>query len=71
MAFRSEDELRAWLSSHGYSRGAAVAPQVVYDLGLDWYATRLDLDFEPATPQAAGAVFAAHGLTGEFWSLNG
>ena len=71
MAFRSEDELDAWLRSRGYSRGAAVAPQVVYDLGLDWYATRLDLDFEPATPQAAEAMFAAHGLTGEFWSLSG
>jgi len=48
-----------------------VSPQVVYDLGLDWYATRLDLDYEPATSRAAEAVFAEHGLTGGFWSLSG
>ena len=69
MAFQSEDELDAWLIARGYPRGAAVAPQVVYDLGRAWYATRLDLDFEPATPQAAAAMFMAHGLTGGFWSL--
>ena len=70
MAFQSEDELDAWLLSRGYPRGAAVAPQAVYDLGLAWYATRLDLGFEPATPQAAEAMFMAYGLMGEFWSLN-
>lgn len=49
--------------------GAAASGQTVYDLGRDWYATRLDLGFVPATPQQAQATFARHGLVGDFWSL--
>jgi hypothetical protein len=48
-----------------------VTPQALYDLGRAWYATRLDLDYEPATAAEAQAMFAAHGLTGAFWSLTG
>ena len=48
-----------------------VAPQALYDLGRAWYATRLDFDYEPATPAAAQAMFVAHGLTRDFWSLTG
>ena len=46
-----------------------VSPQTVYDLGRDWYATRLDLDFEPFMPEHAQDTFTKHGLVGEFWSL--
>jgi hypothetical protein len=46
-----------------------VNPQTVYDLGRDWYETRLGLDFEPLTPEQAQATFAKHELAGEFWSL--
>jgi hypothetical protein len=46
-----------------------VTPQTVYNLGADWYRTRLDVDWEPATAHAATAMFARHGLDGEFWSL--
>ena len=48
-----------------------VSPQTVYNLGRDWYATRLDFGFEPLTPEQAQATFATHGLVGEFWSLPG
>lgn len=48
-----------------------VSGQTVYDLGRDWYATRLDLDFTPATPQQAQAIFTRHGLVGAFWALPG
>jgi hypothetical protein len=57
------------MTSKGYAAGAVVSPQTVYDLGRDWYATRLDPDFEPFTPEQAQAIFAKHGLVGEFWSL--
>ncbi|MCX6551883.1 MAG: hypothetical protein NTY02_12955 [Acidobacteria bacterium] len=43
-----------------------MSPQTVYDLGRDWYASRLDLDFEPLTPAQAQAIFAKHGLVAEF-----
>ena len=68
-AFRSEADVRSWLEATGYEFGALIAPQVLYDLGREWYATRMDLDWQPATTAEAEAMFAAHGLVGEFWSL--
>lgn len=68
-AFRSEAEVRTWLTATGRELGALISPQVLYELGRDWYATRLDLDWQPATAERASAMFAAHGLTGEFWAL--
>ncbi len=53
----------------GYDKGRVVAPQTVYALGADWYATRLDVDWQPASAREATALFAKHGLTGAFWSL--
>jgi hypothetical protein len=46
-----------------------VAPQALYDLGLEWYATRLDSDWQRADRREVERLFAAHGLTGPFWSL--
>ncbi len=63
------EELYKWLGSKGYHKGAVVTPQTLYDLGAHWYATRLDLDWEPASASQATELFEKHGLTGEFWSL--
>jgi hypothetical protein len=49
--------------------GAVVAPQTVYELGAEWYATRLDADWERATAAQAAATFKRFGLAGPFWSL--
>jgi hypothetical protein len=61
--------LAVWLKVSGYSKGATAAPQTLYELGADWYATRLDFDWQPASAVAATALFAKHGLTGDFWSV--
>ena len=58
-----------WLNVSGYSKGATVALQTLYELGADWYAARLNIDWQPATALGAMALFAKHGLTGEFWTL--
>jgi hypothetical protein len=50
-------------------RGAAVTPQAAYALGKDWYATRLDFDWERPGAAQVEAAFARHGLTGPFWAL--
>jgi hypothetical protein len=50
--------------------GAVVSPQTVYDLGVEWYATRLDRNWERAGKTAVAATFARHGLVGAFWSLD-
>lgn len=41
----------------------------MYDLSKDWYATRMDEDWEPPSIGQAEAMFEEHGLTGPFWSL--
>jgi hypothetical protein len=61
--------LNGWLKASGYNKGATVAPQTLYELGADWYAARLDVDWQPVSALAATALFARHGLTGAFWSL--
>jgi len=49
--------------------GAIVSPQTVYELGAEWYATRLNRDWERADTTRTAATFVRHGLIGEFWSL--
>lgn len=61
--------MRSWLQTDGRSFGAIVDPQTLYELGSDWYADRLDIDWVPATPLQATERFARHGLIGDFWAL--
>ncbi|MCC7242675.1 MAG: hypothetical protein IT180_12170 [Acidobacteria bacterium] len=68
-AFRSEGELDGWLRRHGWTRGAVVSPQTAYDLGREWYATRLDHAWERADRQTAAGILSRYGLEGPFWSL--
>jgi hypothetical protein len=42
---------------------------MVYELGAEWYATRLDHGWQRATPTQVAATFARHGFSGPFWSL--
>ncbi len=46
-----------------------MAPQAVYDLGADCYATRLDFGWQRASAAEAEAAFRRQGLTGPFWSF--
>lgn len=62
--------MREWVAERGWKVGAIVSPQTVFALGRDWYATRLRRDWERASPREARAVFARHGLTDAFWSLD-
>lgn len=46
-----------------------LGPQTVYELGAEWYATRLDLGWERISAAEVDAAFKRHGLTGPFWSM--
>jgi len=41
----------------------------MFELSGDWYEGRLSDSWRPATAIEAEAIFAAHGLTGDFWRL--
>jgi hypothetical protein len=49
--------------------GYVATAQQMYDLSVDWYRGRMDEAWTPFNPAEASAVFARHGLTGEFWML--
>jgi membrane protein DedA with SNARE-associated domain len=57
------------MAAQGLHTGAVVGPQTLYDLGREWYATRLDHDWQRPDAAQATRIFARHGLTGSFWSL--
>ena len=40
-----------------------------WDLSRLWYGNRLDVDFRRPTVDEARAIFAAVGLTGDFWRI--
>lgn len=58
-----------WLRENGKSVGAVVAPQTVFDLGVDWYAMRLEYDWQRADTEQTARTFARHGLTDTFWAV--
>ena len=41
-----------------------------FEMSMDWYSGRMDEDWDPPTPDTAEAIFAKHGLTGDFWKLS-
>jgi len=41
----------------------------VWTLASGWYANRLDYEWMPRTHGEAERLFAAAGLTGEFWRI--
>jgi membrane protein DedA with SNARE-associated domain len=49
--------------------GAIVEPQTLYDLGREWYATRLLYEWRRPGQAEAQQMFSRHGLHGAFWSL--
>ncbi len=44
-----------------------MAPQTLHDLGAEWYAGRLDVDFVPKTADEKRSLFVKYGLRGAFW----
>lgn len=61
--------MEAWLAETGEERGEVVSAQTMFDLSRDWYGGRLEVEWSPPTPAEAEAMFARHGLTGDFWAL--
>ena len=61
--------MQRYLHGRQLAAGALVSPQALYDLGREWYATRLEPDWQRPDAARAQQVFAGHGLTGPFWSL--
>ena len=58
-----------WCSERQIAKGAVVPLEQVWILARSWYSNRLDSGWQPRTPGEMQQLFAAAGLTGDFWHL--
>ena len=65
--FRSEEHIARWLS--GREPGATIPVEKLVELGLAWYADRLDRDWRPHTRDENQAILDRLDLVGDFWRL--
>lgn len=65
--FRSEEQIDAWCASQGVPRRPSVRMDQLWQLAVQWYATRLDLHSRRPGPDEMREIFAQLGLTGDFW----
>lgn len=69
MAFRSEEDLGAWLAAGGHARGAVLGLEQMWALAQAWYEGRMDPGWRGRSVEDAQAILDGVGLTGEFWRL--
>jgi len=58
-----------WCGERQIARGAVLSLDQAWALACSWYATRLDHEWMPRTPGETERLFAAAGLTGDFWRV--
>ncbi len=71
LLFGSEEHLDRWCRSRHLPRGATMTPEQCWRLAHAWFRDKLKPEWRRHTLEEAEALFAALGLTGEFWSLRG
>ena len=69
LLFRSEEHVERWLTQRALQHGYAFSIDQCWGIADDWYRRKLDPDWRRFTPDEAHAIFARHGLTGDFWRL--
>lgn len=67
LLFRSEGEVAEWCARSGEPRGDCVRIDTVWELAKRWYGGRMSADYRGRSPAQAEAIFAAVGLTSQFW----
>jgi len=70
LAFRLEAHVERWCAQRRIEHGEVFSLEQAWGLGRDWYADRLSPDWRRRTPEEAESIFAALGLTGDFWQLS-
>ena len=66
--FRSAEEVEPWCERHGLPRGHVMSLDALWRFASDWYGGCLRQPWRKRSPEQVRALFAAHGLTGDFWS---
>jgi len=50
-------------------KGATLSLDTMWTLTVPWYASRMDYNWMPRTPETIERLFADAGLTGKFWDV--
>jgi hypothetical protein len=65
--FRSEELVQAWCQARGIVPRPLVTIAQLWQLAVEWYATRLSAEARRPGPQEMRRIFARLGLTDPFW----
>ena len=69
--FRSEEHVEAWSAKSGIAVGAIFSLESLWTLAKVWFHDRLSPSWRRRSMDEAHDNFAAAGLTGPFWRLDG
>ena len=65
--FRSEELVSEWCRARGIEPRPRVRMDQLWKMAVTWYATRLEAESRRPAPAEIRGIFAAIGLTGDFW----
>ena len=69
LLFRSEGHLERWLASGDNPRGERMTTAQQWDLARLWFGGRDRPEWRKRSADEVRAVFAAAGLSGDFWNI--
>jgi hypothetical protein len=69
LLFRSEEHVRRWCTAEGRPAGPVVSLEQTWALARAWHLDRRDPEWRRRTVEESEALFAAVGLSGQFWRL--
>ena len=67
--FAREEDIDPWCERHGLPRGATMELDALWRFASDWYGAYIVEPWRKRSPWEVRALFARHGLTGEFWEI--
>jgi hypothetical protein len=67
LLFRSEESVARWCAAHGVPQRPLIRLDSLWRLAVAWYENRLTEDSRRPGPDEMVAIFAAVGLSGDFW----
>jgi hypothetical protein len=67
LLFRSEESVARWCAARGVPQRPLIRLDALWRLAVAWYENRLTEDSRRPGPDEMVAIFAAVGLSGDFW----
>lgn len=67
--FASESDVDGWCARHALPRGAVMSLDRLWRFASDWYGAYLRVPWRRRSPCEIRELFAAHGLSGSFWTI--